>query len=27
MVAIKTHEDLGLYYTSKKSKLPIISNL
>jgi len=27
MVAIKNHEDLGLYYTSKKSKLPIISNL
>jgi hypothetical protein len=26
MVAIKNHEDLGLYYTSKKSKLPIISN-
>jgi len=27
MVAIKNHEDLGLYYTSKKSKLPINSNL
>jgi len=27
MVAIKNHEDLGLYYTSKKSKSPIISNL
>jgi hypothetical protein len=27
MVAIKNHEDLGLYYTSKKSKLPVISNL
>jgi hypothetical protein len=27
MVAIKNHADLGLYYTSKKSKLPIISNL
>jgi len=27
MVAIKNHDDLGLYYTSKKSKLPIISNL
>jgi len=27
MVAIKNHEDLGLYYISKKSKLPIISNL
>jgi len=27
MVAIKNHEDLGLYNTSKKSKLPIISNL
>ena len=27
MLAIKNHEDLGLYYTSKKSKLPIISNL
>jgi len=27
MVAIKNHEDLGLYYTSKKSKLPIISNV
>jgi hypothetical protein len=27
MVAIKNHEDLGLYYTSKKSKVPIISNL
>jgi len=27
MVAIKNHEDLGLYYTSKKSKPPIISNL
>jgi len=27
MVARKNHEDLGLYYTSKKSKLPIISNL
>jgi len=27
MVAIKNYEDLGLYYTSKKSKLPIISNL
>jgi len=26
MVAIKNHEDLGLYYISKKSKLPIISN-
>jgi len=26
MVAIKNHEDLGLYYTSKKSKLAIISN-
>jgi len=24
MVAIKNHADLGLYYTSKKSKLPII---
>jgi len=27
MVAIKNHEDLGLYYTSKKSKLPVIFNL
>jgi len=27
MVAIKNHEDLGLYYTYKKSKPPIISNL
>jgi len=27
MVAIKNHEDLGLYYKSKKSKLPVISNL
>jgi len=27
MVAIKNHDDLGLYYTSEKSKLPIISNL
>jgi len=27
MVAIKNHEDLGLYYMSKKSKSPIISNL
>jgi len=27
MVAIKNLEDLGLYYTSKKSKLPVISNL
>jgi len=27
MVAIKNHEDLGLYYMSKKSKPPIISNL
>jgi len=27
MVAIKNHEDLGLYYTSKKSKSPIISKL
>jgi hypothetical protein len=27
MVAIKNHEDLGLYYTSKKSKSAIIFNL
>jgi len=27
MLAIKNHEDLGLYYTSKKSKPAIISNL
>jgi len=27
MIAIKNQDDLGLYYTSKKSKLPIIFNL
>jgi len=27
MLALKNHEDLGLYYTTKKSKLVVIYNI